>query len=148
VLIGSFAHSIDPKGRMFIPAKWRDDLSSTIIVTRGILSKSDSRCLFGMSMEQWKTFAAKFGSLPETDVMAQAFRRMMFSNAADCDLDKQGRILIPNHLREYASLSKDVMLVGVDNRIEIWDTRAWEAHNNAMEQEYNEALMKLAQVGI
>ena len=102
MLIGSFAHTVDAKGRMFIPSKWRFDLGDTIIVTRGILAQSEAKCLFGMSLEKWHEFAAKFAALPETDVMAQAFRRMMFSNAADCDMDKQGRILIPNSLREYA----------------------------------------------
>ncbi len=148
MLIGSFSHSVDAKGRMFIPAKWREDLGNTIIVTRGILSGSSARCLFGMSVEAWKEFAARFSALPETDVMGQAFRRMMFSNAADCEMDKQGRILVPNGLREYADLSKDVTLVGVDNRIEIWNAQALTQHDQEMEAEYQAALDRLAQMGV
>jgi len=148
VLLGSFSHSVDGKGRMFIPAKWREDLGGTIIVTRGILRGNTAHCLFGMSVEAWREFAARFSSLPETDVMGQAFRRMMFSNAADCEMDKQGRILIPNNLREYADLTREVTLVGVDNRIEIWNAQALQEHDRSMEAEYNAALDRLAGLGV
>ncbi len=148
MLIGSFAHSVDAKGRIFIPAKWRTDLGERIIVTRGILGTKEQRCLFGMSEEQWNLFAEKFSALPVTDVMGQAFRRMLFSNAAECELDKQGRILIPNGLREYAQLAKDAVLVGVDNRIEIWPEHAWNAHSDGIADDYDEALARLAQMGV
>lgn len=148
MLIGSFAHGVDAKGRVFIPAKWREDLGASVIVTHGILGRGDTRCLFGMSEKSWREFAARFSDLPETDVMAQAFRRMMFSNAAECEMDKQGRILIPNTLREYAGLDKDAVLVGVDSRIEIWGAEAWQAHEQSMAEDYNAALMRLAQAGI
>ena len=148
MLMGSFAHGVDAKGRIFIPAKWRDDLGSSVIVTHGILGGSDARCLFGMSENGWREFAARFSSLPVTDLVGQAFRRMMFSNAADCEVDKQGRILIPNALRDYAHLERESVLVGVDNRIEIWDAQAWQTHEQSMAGDYSEALMRLAQMGI
>lgn len=148
MLIGSFSHGVDSKGRIFIPAKWRDDIGATVIVTHGIFSRSDTRCLFGMSEEAWKEFAARFASLPETDTMGQSFRRMLFSNASDCELDKQGRILIPAALREYADIDKDAVLVGVDNRVEIWNASAWQAHNNNMAKDYNAALIQLSGKGI
>lgn len=148
MLIGSFTHGVDAKGRIFIPSKWREDLGATIIVIHGIFDRSDTRCLFGMSEEAWKDFSAKFSSLPVTDTMGQAFRRMLFSNAADCELDKQGRILLPAALREYAGLSGDAVLVGVDNRIEIWSQERWEAHNHGMAENVNAMLLKLSDRGI
>ena len=148
MLIGSFTHGIDAKGRIFIPAKWRDDLGASVIITHGIFSKGDTRCLFGMSEKNWKEFAARFSSLPETDVTGQAFRRMLFSNASECELDKQGRILIPATLREHAELESEGVLVGVDSRIEIWGTARWEAHNSSMADDYNAALLQLAERGV
>ncbi len=148
MLIGSYAHSVDAKGRLFIPAKWREDLGEVMIITRGILERSDAHCLFGMSLVAWKEFATRFSALPETDVQGQAFRRMMFANAAECDMDKQGRILIPNGLREYADLNRDVKLVGVDNRIEIWNVDTLAAYDKAMEEDYSKALNRLAGMGI
>lgn len=148
MLIGSFTHGIDAKGRIFIPAKWRDDLGASVIITHGIFSKGDTRCLFGMSEQNWKEFAARFSSLPETDVIGQAFRRMLFSNASECELDKQGRILIPATLREHAGLENEGVLVGVDSRIEIWGAARWEAHNSSMADDYNAALLQLAERGV
>ncbi len=148
MLIGAFTHGVDPKGRVFIPAKWRDDLGTKIIITRGILKNSKARCLFGMSADGWEAFASRFSSMPETDVVGQAFRRMMFSNAADCDTDKQGRILIPADLREYANLDKEVKLVGVDNRIEIWNKEDLMLHDKSMEEDYDSVLARLSESGI
>lgn len=148
VLIGSFSHGIDAKGRIFIPSKWREDLGASVIITHGIFSRGETRCLFGMSIPAWQEFAAKFSSLPETDVMSQAFRRMLFSNAAECETDKQGRILLPSGLREHAELGAEAMLVGVDSRIEIWSIERWEAHNRNMAEDYNAALLQLSERGI
>ncbi len=148
MLIGSYTHGIDAKGRVFVPSKWREDLGSTVIVTHGIFGRGDAKYLFGMSEAAWKEFAAKFSALPETDIMGQAFRRMLFSNASDCELDKQGRILIPTSLREHAGLDKDAVFVGVDSRIEIWNMDAWKKHSANMEDDYNAALMQLAERGI
>ncbi|MDR1619944.1 MAG: division/cell wall cluster transcriptional repressor MraZ [Clostridiales bacterium] len=148
MLIGSFTHGVDAKGRVFIPAKWRDDLGASVIVTRGIFGQAGMQCLFGMSTDAWKEFAARFSSLPETDVTGQTFRRMLFSNAAECELDKQGRILIPLSLREFAGMGAEAVLVGVDNRIEIWSMEKWRKHNDSMAADYNAALQQLAQRGI
>ena len=148
MLIGSFSHSVDAKGRIFVPAKWRDDLGKNVIVTRGILQDRSIRCLFGMSETAWRAFSERFSALPETDTIGQAFRRMTFSNAAECEVDKQGRILVPNSLREYAGLDREVTLVGVDNRIEIWDAKALAEQDAALEAQYNAALDVLAKAGI
>lgn len=148
MLITSFSHGIDAKGRIFIPAKWREELGETVFITQGILGHNNESCLFGMSQASWQAFAGRFSNLPITDTMAQSFRRMLFSNAAECELDKQGRILVPNSLREYAGLQKDAMLVGVDTHFEIWAPEIWSLHKQSMEAEYNKAIERLAQLGI
>ena len=120
MLINSFEHNVDAKGRLFIPAKWREDLGSTMIVTRGMLGKTDRRCLFGMSLATWDMLLERYNRIAMTDVKAQNALRMTFANACDCELDKQGRILISGTLRKYAGIDKDAVLVGMGNRIEIW----------------------------
>lgn len=149
MLIGSCTHTVDAKGRIFIPSKWRDDLGGTIIVTRGLLSgDGESRCLFAMSLAAWTEFAGRLSSLPEADVNLQDVRRVMFANACDCELDKQGRILISNALREHAGLSADATLIGVDTRIEIWASDVWEKHNARISEHYDAKLEKLASIGV
>lgn len=143
MLLGTYSHSMDAKGRLFIPAKWRDDLSDTFIITRGI-----GRCLFGMPVAAWKEMSLKISSLPLTDRRAQDFRRMMFAGAADCELDKQGRILLPLPLREYAGITRDVSLIGMDNRIELWSSELWEDYQSRMMQDYENILADMAKMGI
>ncbi|MEL7609007.1 MAG: division/cell wall cluster transcriptional repressor MraZ [Bacillota bacterium] len=148
MLIGSCVHNVDTKGRIFIPSKWRDDLGNTIIVTRGLLGGGESKCLFAMSLAAWADFAGRLSSLPEADVSLQDVRRVMFANACDCELDKQGRILISNPLREYAGLTAEATLIGVDTRIEIWASDAWEKHNARISEHYDAKLEKLASIGV
>jgi MraZ protein len=143
MLIGSYNHSIDAKGRVFIPKKWRDDLGECFIVTKGM-----NNCLLGMSMDSWRTFADKAKQLPLTDKTAQDFKRTMFPNANDCELDKQGRILLPAQLRDFAGLDKDVTVIGLDDRIEIWDSAAWDTYNARISQDYDAILANMAQQGI
>ena len=126
MLMNSFAHSVDAKGRVFIPAKWRDDLGDTVIITRDMMGKGNSRCLYGMPVSMWSEIVERFRKMPVTDVRAQAAMRMMFANASDCELDRQGRILLPAQLREYAGIEGDAILVGMANRIEIWSAEQWE----------------------
>lgn len=120
MLISSFGHSVDAKGRVFIPAKWRDDLGDTVIITRDMMGNADSRCLYGMPVELWNDILERFKKVAVSDVKAQNAMRRLFANACECELDKQGRILIPNSLREYAGINSDAMLVGMGSRIEIW----------------------------
>lgn len=154
MLINSFEHNVDAKGRLFIPAKWREDLGSTIIVTRGMLGKSDRRCLFGMSLAMWNVLLERYNKIAMSDVKAQNALRMTFANACDCELDKQGRILISSTLRKYAGIDKDVVLVGMGNRIEIWSSEMWASQLAASEEEEqeeeqeNDALAHLAGLGI
>ena len=116
-MTGQYQHSIDAKGRLFIPAKLREELGETFYVTMGMDS-----CLSVYSDASWARFTEKFESLPYTKTKAM---RPLFANAAKCELDAQGRILIPQKLREYAGLVKDVAVIGVSNRAEIWDAARW-----------------------
>lgn len=150
MLINSFEHTVDAKGRLFIPAKWREDLGNTVIVTRGMLGKDEGRCLFGMSLDVWNSLLERYNKIAMTDVKAQNALRMIFANACDCELDKQGRILISNTLRKFAGIDKDAVLVGMGNRIEIWSQEAWEVKLEQSEEEAdeNDALSYLAGLGI
>ncbi len=118
MLIGEYSHSIDNKGRINMPSKFRDDLGESFIVSKGL-----DNCLFMYSLSEWEEFKKKILDLK----MAQArdLQRFFFSSAYVAEVDKQGRILIPNALREYANLSKDVMVIGVSSRAELWDKEQW-----------------------
>ena len=116
---GQYQHSIDAKGRLFIPAKLREELGDTFYVTMGM-----DGCLSVYSDASWAKFTEKFESLPYTKTKAM---RALFANAAKCEPDAQGRILIPAKLRAYAALEKDVVVIGVSNRAEIWNAERWQA---------------------
>lgn len=117
---GEYQHTIDPKGRVIVPSKFREGLGEKFIVTKGL-----DNCLFVYSSEEWSILEAKLRSLPFTDRNARAFVRFFFAGATECELDKQGRINIPQNLREYANFEKDILVVGVSNRVEIWDKQKW-----------------------
>jgi len=149
VLIGSYEHMLDAKGRVFIPAKWRESLGDMLIVTIGLDTKQEA-CLYGMSVPEWEHFSEKLSSLPVSDASAQSIRRRLYSMAAACEVDKQGRILIPAQLRDLAGLVKDATLIGVGERMEFWNPGTLAAYNARTEtdESYNEALEHLAQMGI
>ena len=148
MLIGSFEHMLDAKGRVFIPAKWRETIGDTIVVTQGLLGTKDVRCLFGMSVEAWEHFSQKLAELPLTDMAGQAVRRRLYAMATLCETDKQGRILLPAPLRLVAEIDKETTLIGVGNRIELWNPALLAAHTGQMEEGYEEALHHLAELGI
>lgn len=148
MLIGSFEHMLDAKGRVFIPAKWRETIGETMIVTEGLLGTHDVSCLFVMSLAEWEAFSEKLSKLPITDMAGQTVRRKLYAMAAACETDKQGRILIPGHLRERADLTKDATLIGVGNRIEIWNPAQLAAHEKNTEAGFEAALSHLAELGI
>lgn len=121
MLIGEYEHSLDAKGRLIMPAKLRDDIGEKFIITKGL-----DGCLFAFSLEEWKNFEAKLRSLPISNKDARAFSRFFFAGAIDCEIDKQGRFLISSNLREFAELEKEVVIVGMDSRIEIWSKEKWQ----------------------
>ena len=122
---GEYQHSVDPKGRVIVPAKFREGLGEKFIVTKGL-----DNCLFAYSMTEWSNLEAKLKTLPLANKDARAFIRFFFAGASECEVDKQGRILIPQNLREYANLDKDVYIIGVSTRVEIWDRSKWETYSS------------------
>jgi MraZ protein len=119
--MGEYHHNVDTKGRLIVPAKFRDSLGETFILTRGL-----DQCLFGYPLSEWKLLEEKLKALPLTKKDARAFTRFFFSGAAECELDKQGRINISSHLLQYGKIDKECVIVGVSNRIEIWSKQLWE----------------------
>lgn len=120
MLIGEYEHSLDAKGRLIMPAKLREDIGEKFIITKGL-----DGCLFAFSIAEWKIFEEKLRSLPISNKDARKFSRFFFAGAIDCEIDKQGRFLISSNLREFAELEKDVIIVGMDSRIEIWSKEKW-----------------------
>lgn len=128
MFIGTFEHSIDDKGRIAIPARFRGDLAEGMFVTRGI-----DRCLMVLTTEHWQRLVDGMASLPMLQNDARRLQRHFFSGAAQLQPDRLGRVLIPQFLREYAQLSSDVAVVGVMNRVEIWDRKAWNDERDEVE---------------
>jgi len=124
LFIGEYQHSIDSKGRLFIPARFREGLGDTFILTKGL-----DGCLFVYPPKEWTAIEQKMRSLPFTKADTRAFMRFFFSGATECDVDKQGRILIPSSLREYAGLEKETMIIGISSRVEIWSRQRWEEYS-------------------
>lgn len=125
MLIGEYEHSLDAKGRLIMPAKLREDMGEKFIITKGL-----DGCLFGFSQNEWANFEEKLKSLPLTNRDARNFSRIFLSGAIECELDKQGRFLISGNLREYSSMNKEAIIIGVGTRIEIWNKDKWEAYNS------------------
>ena len=138
MFMGEYQHTIDAKGRLIMPAKFREDLGETFVITKGL-----DGCLFIYPQEEWNVLEEKLRNLPFTRADARAFSRFFFSGATECELDKQGRILLPNNLRSYANLTKDVLIIGVSSRVEIWSKETWEEYNSQTEQSYEELAEKL-----
>lgn len=121
MLIGEYEHSLDVKGRLIMPAKLRQDMGEKFIVTKGL-----DGCLFAFSQTEWNNFEEKLKGLPLSDKNARNFVRFFLSGATECEIDKQGRFLIPTNLRISANLEKDAIIIGVGTRIEIWNKETWE----------------------
>ena len=122
MLMGEYEHTLDAKGRISMPAKLRKDMGDTFILTKGL-----DGCLFAFSQEEWLNFETKLKSLPLSDKNARNFVRFFLAGATECEIDKQGRFLIPMNLREAASLEKEAVIIGVGTRLEIWSRSIWAA---------------------
>lgn len=127
MLIGEYNHSIDVKGRIIMPAKFREDIGDTFYIT---ISQEKGQCLKVYSPEQWQLFFEKVASIKESDKIAVRFKREVLSHSAECNVDKQGRILIPDILIKYANLEKDVAVIGQGSYIELWDYSKWLDYNS------------------
>ena len=121
MFMGEYNHTVDAKGRLIVPSKFRDQLGDEFVVTKGM-----DGCLFVFDNSEWQAFEAKLRSLPMIDKEARQFTRYFLAGAASLEVDKQGRILLPAVLREFADITKDAVLVGVGNRVEIWSKDRWE----------------------
>lgn len=143
MFIGEFQHNIDTKGRIAVPVKFRQQLGAGAIITRGL-----DRCLFVFSSKEWETLAQKLISLPLAQANSRAFVRLMLSGAMDVEIDKQGRVLIPDYLRSYAALKKEAVVTGLYNRFEIWDALNWKEYKAKTESASNEIAEKLGELGI
>jgi protein mraZ len=119
--MGEYSHSLDTKGRLIMPAKLRQDIGDKFILTKGL-----DGCLFAFSQTEWNNFEEKLKGLPLSDKNARNFVRFFLSGATECEIDKQGRFLIPTNLRISANLEKDAIIIGVGTRIEIWNKETWE----------------------
>lgn len=136
--MGEYQHSLDEKGRVIIPARFRDALGASFVITRGL-----DNCLFVYPQSEWSLLENKMKSLPFTRSDARAFTRFFFSGAVECELDKQGRVNIPNNLRSYGKLDKDCVIIGVSNRVEIWGKEHWEQYFQSSEESFNEIAEKI-----
>lgn len=143
MLIGTYEHSVDDKGRLFIPAKLRADLGDVFIGTKGV-----GQCLFVFSMSEWEKLSERLKTIPLSNASGQAFIRMLFANACECVPDKQGRVLIPRTLRARVGLEKEAVINGVMSRVEIWPRDAWERYCEDMDGQYDDMLGELAELGI
>lgn len=141
--MGEYQHSIDAKGRLIVPAKFREGLGEHFVVTKGL-----DNCLFAYPQSEWKAFEQKLSRLPLTSTDARKFVRFFFSGAVECDLDNQCRIILPINLREYAHLKKEIVSIGVNNRVEIWDKQSWRAYNEEENFISNDLAFKMENIGI
>ncbi len=143
MFIGEYQHSIDSKGRLIIPAKFREDLGEVFIITKGL-----DNCLFVYPKSEWTILEEKLKLLPLTRKDARAFVRFFFSGACECELDKQGRVLIPSNLRVHSKLEKDAVIIGVSTRVEIWSKDEWNLYNEDENLSYESISEKMAELGI
>lgn len=143
MFIGEYTYSIDKKKRLAIPAKFRRALGKKAVITRGI-----DNCLVVYPLEEWEKLAKKLEGLPSSQTDARAFARIMLAGAVDVNLDKLGRILIPDYLKNYAFLKKNVAIIGLSNRIEIWDETKWQDYRERTEREIGDMAQRLRELGI
>ena len=143
MLTGEFNHSIDTKGRLIIPSKFRDILGDDFVITKGL-----DGCLFLYPANEWKIFEEKLRTLPLTNKNARTFTRFFLGSAVDGGLDKQGRVLISSALRAFAGLDKEVVLVGVLDRVEIWDKAKWDENNTEVEENMDDIAAHMEDLGL
>ncbi len=143
MFLGEYKHSIDVKGRMAVPAKFRQQLDGGAILTRGL-----DKCLFLFPKKEWDVLVSKLVNLPLAQADSRAFGRFMLSGASDVEFDGQGRVLIPEPLRAYAHLQKKTIVTGLFNRIEVWDDEEWSRYKAKTESASDEIAEKLQGLGI
>jgi len=143
MFIGEYQHTIDQKGRLAVPAKFRAKLAQGAVVTRGL-----DRCLFLYPKDEWDRLAKKLAELPISQKDSRAFVRLMLAGAMDLEIDKQGRVNLPNYLRDYAKIKNEVVVAGLYSRIEIWDKKSWNAYKSQAEKESANIAEHLGELGV
>lgn len=143
MFIGEYQHSLDSKGRLAIPAKFRDELRNGAVITRGL-----DNCLFLFTKRQWNELAAKLSALPLSQANSRAFARLMLAGAMEVELDGQGRMLIPGFLRDYAKLGGEVVIAGLLSRLEIWADKAWQQYKGKAEKEGIDIAERMGSLGV
>lgn len=143
MFIGEYLHSVDTKGRLAVPAKFRAKLKSGAVVTRGL-----DNCLFLYPKQEWEKLATKLSQLPISQSNTRAFARLMLAGAMEVKVDSLGRILIPEYLRKYAKMSKKAVVAGLFNRLEIWDEDGWDKYKQSTESQSSDIAEKLGELGV
>lgn len=143
MFIGEYHHALDEKGRVQIPVKFRSELKSGAVVTRGL-----DNCLFIYPRGEWATMAEKLSRLPISKANTRAFSRLMLAGAMELDVDKQGRAVLPEYLRQYANLKKMVVVAGLYNRLELWDKDSWEKYRRGTERQSGDIAEALGELGV
>ncbi|MGC9603264.1 MAG: division/cell wall cluster transcriptional repressor MraZ [Minisyncoccia bacterium] len=143
MILGEYKHSLDTKGRLAVPAKFREKLGAGAIITRGL-----DKCLFIFGANEWEVLVQKLMNLPLAQANSRAFVRLMLAGASDAKVDAQGRILVPDYLRKYAGLKKQAVVTGLYNRMEVWDEEEWQAYKQKTEASSDEIAEKLGELGI
>lgn len=141
MLVGEFQHNIDAKGRMIMPAKFRDELGEKFVITKGL-----DKCLFVFSQEEWEKLDEKLAE--QSLSKGRKIQRFFYGGMTECELDKQGRVLVPQTLREYAELFKDAVVVGLAKRAEIWNKDEWEKQNAEFVEDTDEVALQMEELGI
>lgn len=143
MFFGEHSHTIDSKGRLSIPAKYRDQLSDQLVITRGL-----DHCLWVYTKPEWDKIAERLSALPISQSKSRAFSRLMLAGAWDAGLDSLGRIVLPEYLRQYASLSKHVIVAGLYNRLEVWDEDRWHHYSQQTQTNSDEIAESMSELGI
>ncbi len=143
MFIGEYAHNLDDKGRLAVPKKFRKALEKGAVVTRGL-----DNCLFLYTRTEWEKLADKLANLPFAQANTRAFTRLMLAGAMDVQIDKQGRIAIPEYLRQFAKIQKETVVAGLYNRLELWDKDAWQRYKSKTEKESSDIAEQMAALGI
>lgn len=143
MFIGEYHHALDEKGRVQIPVKFRVELQKGAVVTRGL-----DHCLFIYPRTAWNELAEKLAKLPISKANTRAFGRLMLAGAMELDIDKQGRVVLPEYLRQYGGLKKQVVVAGLYNRLELWDKNTWEKYRSGTEQQSGDIAEALGELGV
>ena len=143
MLIGEYTHSLDPKKRLSLPAKFRSELGKKVVITRGL-----DNCLFVYPLKEWQRISKKIAELPLGQADTRGFNRFFLSGAVEVDIDSVGRILVPDFLKDFAGLGTKVVLAGIHDRVEIWDENVWSEYKKRIEKQGDALAEKLGEIGV